>query len=240
MSREPLVFIPPLLADARVFAHQIQDLSRDHAVMVAAPTLGERIEEIASEMLHQTPAKFALIGMGLGGMVAMELLRRAPDRITRLAFIGTTAQADTPDVAASREPHIIAAKAGRWDDVLAHEINSTWMAPEADKVGLVRLLNDMGRDMGRDVYVRQARALQRRKDQQATLSKITQPTVVICGRHDGQFRLKRHEFLAELIPGAKLEIIETAGYLPSIEAPEATTEVLRRWLKLPMLLRPTA
>lgn len=239
MSHDPVVFIPPLLADARVFAHQLQDLSRDHAVMVAPPTQGERMEEIASQILTWAPSKFAVAGMGLGGMVAMELLRRAPDRITRIAFIATSAQPDTPEAAAAREPHIIAAKAGRWDDVLRHEINSTWMAPGADKVELVRQLTEMGRDLGREVYLRQARALQRRKDQQTTLRSVQQPTSVICGRHDGQYHLKRHEFLAELIPFASLEIIEGAGYLPTIEAPEAATDALRRWLKLPLLLRQT-
>jgi len=239
MSHDPVVFIPPMLADARVFAHQLQDLSRDHAVMVAPPTHGERMEEISSQILSWAPAKFAVAGMGLGGMVAMELLRRAPERITRTAFIATTAQPDTPEAAAAREPHLIAARAGRWEDVLRHEINSTWMAPGADKVELVRQLTDMGRDMGREVYLRQARALQRRKDQQATLRGVQQPTSVICGRHDGQYHLKRHEFMAELMPFASLEIIEGAGYLPTIEAPEATTDALRRWLKLPLLLRQT-
>ncbi len=237
MSHDPVVFIPPMLADARVFAHQMQDLSRDHAVMLVPPTQGERMEEIASQILTWAPSKFAVVGMGFGGMVAMELLRRASERITRNAFIATTAQADTPETAAAREPHMIAAKAGRWDDVLRHEINSTWMAPNSDKVELVHELTQMGRDLGREVYLRQARALQRRKDQQATLRDIQQPTAVICGRHDGQYHLKRHEFMAELIPFASLEIIEGAGYLPTMEAPEATTDALRRWLKLPMLLR---
>jgi len=153
-------------------------------------------------------------------------------------LLSTSPQADTPEAAAAREPHIIAARAGRWNDVLQHEINSTWMAPSSDKVELVRQLTEMGRDLGPEVYVKQARALQRRKDQQGMLRQIQQPTAVICGRHDGQYQLKRHEFLAELIPYAQLEIIEGAGYLPTIEAPEATTDALQRWMKQPLMLRP--
>jgi len=237
MPRETLVMIPPMLSDARVFAHQLQEMSQASAVMIAPSSCGERIEEIASQILSWTPPKFALCGMGLGGMVAMELMRRAPDRITRLALISTSPLADTPEAAAAREPHIIAARAGRWEDVLAHEINSTWMAPTTDKVDLVRQLSEMGRAQGPDVYVKQARAMQRRKDQQATLRNLQQPTAVICGRHDGQYQLKRHEFLAALIPYAQLEIIEGAGYLPTMEAPEATTDALQRWIKQPMMLR---
>lgn len=238
MPSETLVLIPPLLSDARVFAHQLQTMSQSHAVMVAPPTRGERIEEIASQVLSWAPSKFALCGMGLGGMVAMELLRRASDRVTRIALLSTSPLADTPEAAAARETHIIAARAGRWDDVLQHEINSTWMAPSSDKVELVRQLTQMGRELGPEVYVRQARALQRRKDQQAMLRQVQQPTAVICGRHDGQYQLKRHAFLAELIPYAQLEIVEGAGYLPTMEAPDATTDALQRWMKQPLMLRP--
>lgn len=237
MPRETLVMIPPMLGDARVFARQLQDMSRDHAVMVAPATRGERMEEIASQILTWAPSQFALLGMGLGGMVAMEVMRRAPDRITRIALIATSPLADTPDVAAGRETHIIAARAGRWEDVLQHEINSTWMAPTTDRVDLVRQLTAMGRDIGPEIYIRQVRALQRRKDQQAVVRKIRQPACVICGRHDGQYQLKRHEFMAELIPDATLEIIEDAGYLPTMEAPDAVTQALQRWMVQPLLLR---
>ena len=238
MSSETLVMIPPLLCDARIFEAQIATLSRRQAVMIAPATCGERMEEIASQILTWAPARFALMGMGLGGMIAIEILRRAPERVTRVALVSTSAQADTPEAAAAREPHIIAARAGRWNDVLQHEINSTWMAPSTDKVELVRELTAMGNALGPEIFIKQARALQRRKDQQGTLRQILQPTAVICGRHDGQYQLKRHEFLAELIPYAQLEIIEGAGYLPTLEAPDATTDALQRWMKQPMMLRP--
>jgi len=237
MARETLVMIPPILADARVFAHQLQDLSRDHAVMVAPTTCGERMEEIASQIISWAPSRFALIGMGMGGMVAMEIVRRAPDAVTRLALISTSPLADTPEAAAAREPLIIAARAGRWADVLHHEINSTWMGPNTDKAALVQLLGEMGREFGPENYIKQARAMQRRKDQQATLRGISQPTAVICGRQDGQYQLKRQTFLAELIPNATLQTLEGVGYLPTIEAPEATSDALRRWMKLPLMLR---
>ena len=237
MPSETLVLIPPLLSDARIFEPQIRALSCDHAVMYAPTTRGERMEEVASQILTWAPSKFALAGMGMGGMVAMEVLRRASARVTRIALIGTSPQADTPAAAAARETHNYAARAGRWDDVLAHEINSTWMAPASDKVGLVRFLTDMGHAVGPEAYVKQARALQRRKDQQATLRRIDQPAIVMCGRHDGQYQLKRHAFMAELIPYADLHVIEDAGYLPTVEAPDAVTDVLRAWMKAPLMLR---
>nr|WP_106743795.1 alpha/beta hydrolase [Yoonia maritima] len=237
MPCETLVMIPPMLCDARIFEPQISDLGSDHAVMFAPTTKGERMEEVASQILSWAPSKFALAGMGMGGMVAMEVLRRAPERVTRIALISTSPQPDTPEAASAREPQIIAARAGRWADVLQHEIHSTWMSPNIDKVALVRLLTMMGNQLGPEAYVKQARAMQRRKDQQPVLRKITQPALVICGRHDGHYPVKRHEFMAELIPYATLEVIEDAGYLPTVEAANAVTAALRTWMKAPLMLR---
>lgn len=237
MPRETLLLIPPLMCDLRICERQMRALSQDHAVMFAPTHLGERMEEIASQILNWAPSKFALAGIGMGGMVAMELMRRANDRITRIALISTNPQADTPEAAADREPQIIAAQTGRIDDVLRHEINSTWLAPGSDKIEIVRLLHEMGSGLGADIYVKQARALQRRRDQQDTLRKITQPAAIISGRFDGQYPLKRQEFLAELIPYATLDVIEGAGYMPTLEAPDAVTDALRRWMKMPLMLR---
>ena len=237
MPCETLVMIPPLLCDARIFEPQSRALGSDHAVMFAPTTKGERMEEIASQILSWAPSKFALAGMGMGGMVALEILRRAPERVTRIALISTSPQAETPETAALREPQIIAARAGRWADALQHEIHSTWMSPNVNKAAFVRLLTEMGNTLGPEVYVKQARALQRRKDLQTELRKITQPALVVCGRHDGHYPVKRHEFMAELIPYATLEVIEDAGYLPTIEAPDAVTDALRKWMRAPLVLR---
>ncbi|MBQ2260226.1 MAG: alpha/beta fold hydrolase [Loktanella sp.] len=238
MPHETLVFIPPMLCDAGVFGPQMLALGNDHAVMFAPTTQGERMEEIASQILTWAPGKFALAGMGMGGIVALEVLRRASERVTRIALIASIAQPETPDAAAAREPHIVAAKSGgRWHEVLQDEIKPAWMAPTSDRVGLVRQLTQMGQALGPAVYVSQSRAMQRRKDQQATLSQIRQPATVICGRHDGQYPVKRQEFMAELIPYATLEVIENAGYLPTLEAPDQVTMALRRWMNAPQAAR---
>ncbi|KJZ20574.1 alpha/beta fold hydrolase [Loktanella sp. S4079] len=237
MPCETLVMIPPMLCDAQIFEPQFRELGQDHAIMFAPTSKGERMEEIASQILSWAPSKFAVAGMGMGGMVAMEIMRRAPERVTRIALISTSPQPDTPEMASAREPQIIAARAGRWADVLQHEIHSTWMSPQIDKVALVRMLTRMGNALGPEAYVRQARAMQRRKDQQPVLRKITQPALVVCGRHDGMYPVKRHEFMAELIPYATLSVVEEAGYLPTVEAPEAVNAAMREWMKAPLMLR---
>lgn len=175
--------------------------------------------------------------MGMGGMVAMEVLRPAPERVTRVAFIATNAQADTPEISALREPNIVVAKSGRLDDAMQSEVNPAWLSPGPYRMDVVLLLSDMAHAMGPDIYVRQSRAMQRRKDQQNIMRRIKQPALVMCGDHDGQNTLRRHEFIAELIPYAQLEVIPHAGQMPTLENPDAVTAALRRWMKQPLVLR---
>lgn len=237
MSIEPLVLIPPMLCDARVFAPQINDLSLEYPVMFAPITSGERIEEIASNILSWAPAKFALAGMSMGGAIALEMLRRAPERITRIALISTSAQGETPQAASAREPLIVAARSGRFGDVIHKELDPAWLADGPDRVRISTLMTAMGHAIGAEAYVRQARAMQRRKDQQSTLRMVKQPTLVMCGAEDSLLPPRRHEFLAELVPYTKLEIVPGAGHLPTLEQPEITTHVLRTWMRQPLVLR---
>ncbi len=125
---EPLVFLPGMMCDARLFGPQLAALSPDYSVMVCPITRGERIEEIASGLLDDLPAKFALVGLSMGGIVAMEILRRAPDRITRLALLDTNPLAETPQVAAAREPQIVKVRAGRMQDVMREEMKPNYLA----------------------------------------------------------------------------------------------------------------
>lgn len=237
MMNEPVVFLPGMMCDARLFAPQMADLSRDMVVSVAPITQGDRIEDIAAAILPVLPERFALAGLSMGGIVAMELLRKAPERITRIALMDTNALAETPASAAAYEPMIIGAKAGRIEDVLRDLMQPDYLAPGPQRMDVLNAFVGMGMDLGPEVFINQIRALQRRRDQQATLRKCKCPALVMCGRHDGLTPLKRHAFMAELIPYAQLEVIEGAGHLPTLENPKAVTQVLRDWLRQPLVLR---
>ncbi len=234
---ETLLLLPGLMCDARAFLPQIVSLGREMPVMIAPISRGDRIEEIASEILSVAPAKFALAGLSMGGIVALEVLRRAPERVTRIALISTTPLAGTPQEASEREAWIVAAKSRRLDDVMAAELRPSYLANTPGRADVLAKVATMWRTMGPEIYVRQSRALQRRKDQQATLRKIKQPALVLCGEADTLLPLKRHEFMAELIPYAQLRVIPEAGHLPTLEQPTATTEALRVWMKQPLVLR---
>lgn len=227
---EPLVLLPGLMCDSRVFAPQIAYFSRQRAVTVAPVSLGERIEEIASGLLDQLPHRFALSGFSMGGVVALELIRRAPYRISRLCLMATDAQSDTPQIAATREEYMVGAKAGRLEEVMRKILGSDTLAPGPRRVPI---LTAMALDQGADVFERQMRALQRRPDQQGALRMIKVTTLVLCGAHDLLTPVRKHAFMADLIPNAELNVVEDAGHLPTLEAPQVVNEALENWLNMP-------
>ncbi len=234
---EPLVLLPGMMCDARLFGPQIAELSSEMPVMVAPVSQGERIEEIASNLLGALPARFALAGLSMGGIVAMEILRRAPDRVSRLALMDTNPLAETPVVAANREPQIVKVRSGRLIEVMRDEMKPNYLAPGPQRADVLALVMDMAEVLGPEVFIRQSRALQRRRDQQVTLRKCRVPTLVMCGAHDALCPVKRHSFMAELIPGAELRVIEGAGHLPTLETPEEATAAIRDWMRQPLVLR---
>jgi len=232
-----LVFLPGMMCDARLFGPQIAELSCDTAVMVAPVTMGDRVEETASALLDILPKRFALAGLSMGGIVAMEILRRAPDRVTRIALMDTNPLAETPASAANREPQIVKVRSGRFTEVLREKIQPSHFAPTPYRGEVVELVMDMAETLGPEVFIRQSRVLQRRKDQQATLRKCRVPALVLCGAQDTLCPPKRHEFMAELTPYARLKIVEGAGHYPTLEQPAETTAALRAWLEQPDIMR---
>ena len=237
--REAIVFLPDILCDARLFGPQLADLSRSRAVMAAPLTEGERIEEIASALLDVLPKRCALAGQGLGGIVAIEIVRRAPDRVSRLCLMDTTPLADTPQQAAERDPLIVRARArtGKVETVFAEALRLSELAPGPWRGEISALLKEMAAGLGVEVMTRQIRALQRRRDQQGTLRRIAVPTMVMCGAANRQLPVKRHEFMAELIRGATLRVIEGAAHMAVLEQPDAVADALSEWLSMPLVLR---
>ena len=223
---EPLVLLPDMMCDARLFQSVISEFSATRTIII--PNFGSEptIELMANSVLQALPERFALIGAGLRGAIAMDIVRRDPKRVSHLALMSCSPLAETPQTAASRESKIIGAKIGRLDEVVREELQTGLLAPSDRKLAHQNLLVDMAVSLGSEVYVTQARALQRRLDQQATLRRLRLPSAVICGAQDEMFPLKRQEFMAELIPHASFHVIETSGHFPTLEAPEEVNGIL--------------
>ncbi|MBC7165632.1 MAG: alpha/beta fold hydrolase [Roseovarius sp.] len=230
MSNDPVVFLPGMMCDARLFAPQLADLGRDRAVTVAPITHGERIEEIASNLLDVLPARFALAGLSMGGIVAMEVLRRAPDRVVKLALMDTNPLAETPQSASGYEPLVAKLRAGLIPEAVEMMLGGDVLAPGPQRAEVLALVVEMARGLGAETVIRQVRALQRRRDYQAVLRRCKVPALVLCGAEDRLTPPRRHSFMADLIPEATLCLIDGAGHLPVLEQPAAVNVALRDWL----------
>jgi len=233
---ETLVFLNGFLTDARLWGPQITELSMERSVTLA-PLLGETVEDMAARALEMLPPHFALVGHSLGAIVAMEMLRRAPERIMRVALMDTNAQSETPSNAAAREPQIVKARSGRLRAVLQEVFSEEHLAISDDRPEIAALWRQMGEDQGVAAFTAQSRAMQKRPDQQATLRRSRVPALLICGREDKLTPPRRHEFIATLMPRAELMVMEGAGHLPMLERPAQVTQALRDWLNRPLLLR---
>ncbi|SMX43517.1 alpha/beta fold hydrolase [Actibacterium lipolyticum] len=233
---ETLLLLPGMMSDARVFSDQILTFTRERAVQLAPVWQGGSVASMARELLEGAPKQFALVGHGLGGVIAMDVLRQAPERVSRVAFMSCTPLAETPQEAAAREPRIVSAQAGQLEKAVREEFPSASFAPGPMRAQAMNMAVNMASEIGPELFVRQSRALQRRPDQQKILRQLRAPALVLCGAHDTLTPLRRHEFMSELIPNATLEVIEDAGHLPLLEAPEAVTEALRKWLAAPFRL----
>lgn len=236
-AAEPVVFIPGLMADARLFLPQMVRLGAARATHVLLPTMADTVEQMSEMALSGLPATFALVGHGLGGDVALDILRRVPGRVTRLALLATDPLSEPPQVSAAREARIVAARSGRLAEAIAEEIPASALADTPWRDEIMALLQDMALGLGEGVFLRQSRALQRRPDQQKTMRRIKLPALIIAGAADSIVPQRRSEFTAGLMPFGKLLMIANAGHLAPLEQPEAVSEALEAFLSGPVLLR---
>ncbi|MGL4320853.1 MAG: alpha/beta fold hydrolase, partial [Paracoccaceae bacterium] len=149
-------------------------------------------------------------------------------------FVATDPLPEDPKVAAEREVRMVAVRAGRLGEMLMHDV-CVGTGPDAEFAMDVQ--RDMAFDLGEGVYLRQSRALQRRPDQQKTLRKAAMPALLIAGTDDKIVPPRRMDFMESLMPRARLQVIEGAGSLPTLEAPEAVNNLITAFLAEPLLLR---
>lgn len=234
---EPLVIIPGLMADARLFLPQMVRLGADRACHLCIAARGETVEQMSEGMIPGLPEKFALLGHGLGGDIALDIIRRAPDRVTRVVLMATDPLSEPPQTAAERETRMVMARAGRLVEAMAQEIPKAAIADSPWRDEIMALITDMALGLGEGVFLRQSRALQRRPDQQKTMRKVKLPALVIAGRQDTLVPLRRQEFTATLMPYGQFKIIEDAGHMAPLEQPEAVSDAIEAFLNGPMMLR---
>jgi pimeloyl-ACP methyl ester carboxylesterase len=226
----PLVLIPGMMCDARMWGGLPAALS-PRTVVHALPTGADSMAELARDVLRVAPPHFALAGLSMGGIVAMEVLAQAPDRVDRLALLDTNPRAEAPEVQARRGPQIERALSGGLRAVIRDEMKPNYLADGPDRQAILDLCMDMALSLGSRVFARQSRALRDRPDQTATLAAFRGPALVLMGAEDRLCPRDRHDQMHALMPQSRLVIIDGAGHLPTLERPNETIAALRRWLE---------
>jgi pimeloyl-ACP methyl ester carboxylesterase len=228
--RQPLILLPGLLCDAALWAHQLAHLADLADMTVADLTQDESVDAIAARVLRAAPPRFALAALSMGGYVAFAILRAAPERVTHLALLDTSAHPDTAEQTIRRKMLIGFARSGRFKGVTPKLLPLLVHPDRIDDRPLVDAVMAMAERVGLEAFLRQQRAIMARPDARPQLPAVAVPTLVVCGRQDALTPLDRSEAIAGSIPGARLTIIEQCGHLSTMERPEAVSAALRAWL----------
>lgn len=224
----PLIFLPGMMCDARLFAPQIAAFG---GAQCADLSQHDSVQAMAAQVLSDAPAHFALAGLSMGGIVAMEVLRQAPDRVARLALMDTNPLAEAPEVQAGRAAQIARAEAGELLPMMRDTFLPRYTAQPDPAIAATCL--HMAELLGPEIFARQSRALRDRRDQCDTLRGYGGPALILTGAEDQLCPRDRHDLMARLLPRATYRIIEGAGHLPTLERPTETTEALYQWLTSP-------
>jgi pimeloyl-ACP methyl ester carboxylesterase len=227
----PILLVPGLGGSPRIYAPVAPAMWRLGPVTVANHIRDDNMGRIARRILAEAPPRFALAGHSMGGYIAFEIMRQAPDRVAKLALINTQARPDTPEATARRRSQIARVQAGEYHAVL-DDLFPGFVHPSRREDGALRkLVHDMGDDIGADAFVRQQTAIMTRPDSRPTLAVISCPTLVLTADEDNTIPNSQSVEMAGGIHGAKLTILPHCGHLSQAEQPQATADALVEWLR---------
>jgi pimeloyl-ACP methyl ester carboxylesterase len=235
MSLPTLVLVPGLMCDAAVWAPLLPSLSAHRHCGVVDHGDSDDLADMAQRLLAVAPEQFALAGHSMGGRVALEVCRLAPERVSHLALMDTGHAARATGAAGEEEARKrqalldkaraqgLRAMAAEWVQGMVHPQRLTDQA-------LIAAILDMFERKTADIFERQIRALLSRPDASAVLQRLTMPTLVQCGRQDSWANVAQHQAMQALATHAQLDIIEDAGHMAPMEQPGAVAASLLRWL----------
>lgn len=226
----PLVLVPGLASSFRIYAPVIPQLWRQRPVMVANHLRDDSIPAIARRILSEAPARFALAGHSMGGYIAFEIMRQAPERVARLALLNTSARPDAPEASERRRQQMQMARDGRLHEVL-DGIFPSFVHPSRVGDGALRqLVHEMGDDVGAAGFINNQTAIIGRPDSRPGLGAIRCPTLVLGSDQDLLLPSALSVEIAQGITGARLTIIPDCGHLSQPEQPQAVVDALTGWL----------
>jgi pimeloyl-ACP methyl ester carboxylesterase len=227
----PTVLIPGLTCTARLYAEQIPALWPFGPVTIADHRRDDSMVAIAQRILAAAPPRFALAGLSMGGYLAFEIMRQAPERVAKLALLDTGARADTAEQTERR--HVLMSKAK--GDSLAEIADLAYpLYVHRDRhndAALKCIVMKMVEETGLDAYLRQQQAIIGRPDSRPGLSAISCKTLVLVGEGDEATPPELAREIAGAIPGARLVLIPGSGHLSTLEKPDAVNKALAEWMR---------
>lgn len=226
----PLLLIPGLMCTGDVFRDQIVAISHQRPVLVADHRRADSIKAIATHILKTAPPRFALAGLSMGGYVAFEIIRQAPQRVERLALIDTSAAPDTREATAKRHERIAGARDGLFLSIAEDMFPGLVLPAHANDPGLKRRYMLMAEETGAEAFAQQQTAILSRPDSRPTLATIAVKTLVLVGKEDALTPPEAAKVMSDGVAGAKLVVIPDCGHLSTMERPEAATQAMAAWL----------
>jgi pimeloyl-ACP methyl ester carboxylesterase len=230
MTDTTLLFLPGLNCTAALFGRQLDVLGQGRATLVADIRSDKTIEDMATRALAAAPPRFALCGLSMGGYIALEIMKQAPGRVTRLALLDTRCQGASPAEEPGRMKLVQFAEAGRTDEVHAILWRKLVHPARMEDAALESTVKRMMRDTGTEAFVRQQHALMHRPDYTALLENIRVPTLVLVGEQDAMTPPVNSQEMAAKITGSRLVVVPHCGHLSALEAPDAVNAALSTWL----------
>ena len=230
MTADALALLPGMMCDERLFQPQIDTL--DVPTLLVDTTKDDNFADMAKRALDSLPPRFAMAGLSLGGILAFEIWRHAPERVSKLCLLNTNPHADAPERRTLRVAQIADVLSGGLRSVTVDALKPAYLADaHRDDQRLLDSILGMALDLGPDVFERQSMALKDRIDSTATLETIDCPTAIVCGAEDRLCPPAYHEFMATRIPHATLSVIENCGHLSTLEQPQRVNAILRDLLR---------
>jgi pimeloyl-ACP methyl ester carboxylesterase len=220
------ILVPGLLCSPRLYEPVLPALWRHGAVTVADTRHDPAIPAIAARLLADAPDRFALVGLSMGGYVALEVMRQAGERVAALALMSTSARPDAPDQTEARREQIALVEAGRFDEMVDAAFPKMVAPGREDDARLLAVSRAMAADVGPEVYIRQQEAVIARGDSRPGLASIACPTLVVHGKDDRLIAFEHGEELAAGIAGAEFAPLEHCGHTSTLEQPEVCADAL--------------
>ena len=228
-TRIPLLLLPGLLNDEELWRDQLHDLADIADCTVGDLTRGETLRELAEQQLARMPEQFALAGFSLGGYVAQEILRLAPQRVQRLALLDTSARPDSPERAAQRQQQRRSLRApGTFIGFGERLMRSFVDASRHGDTELLHRVQAMTQRLGAEVFLRQSQL--QREDGRALLAAWSGPMLVLCGANDAITPPALSREIAAAAQNAELVELPGCGHLSPLEQPAEVSAALRHWL----------